>query len=243
MLAIVAVVVAAELLVMAGLMLWLGQLWKFRLALLDAILLALVIAPPVYFLVLRPLRSELEKRLEAQRRARLSDRLAITDPLTGALNRRGIKASLLEAMAQADRYQRPLSIAMLDLDDFKYVNDRYGHSMGDEALRQVVRVVSRSLRSPDRLGRFGGDEFLLLLPETRLPEAHKLIARISKVLRETEFDVHGTRLDLTASIGAIEFRPGEPLQSLLTRLDQKLYRAKEDSAWPPERKLTQRDGR
>lgn len=232
MLAIVVVVFLVELVVMAVLAYWLGEVWRLRLALLDAGLLALLVAPPVYFLVLRPLRREYERRLEAQRLAHLSHRLAMTDPLTGVLNRRAIKAALLEAMAQADRYRRPLSLAMLDLDDFKLVNDIHGHTAGDEALHLVVRVVQARLRAPDRLGRFGGDEFLILLPETRLPDARALTARISDLLRESEFDVRGLSLTLSASFGEIEFEPGESLESALERVDRALYRAKYSRTTP-----------
>lgn len=227
MLAIVVVVFVVELAVMAVLTYLQGEAWPFRFALLDAALLAVLVAPPVYLLVLRPLRREYERRLEAQRRAQLSNQLAMTDPLTGVLNRRAIKAALLEAMAQADRYHRPLSLAMLDLDGFKKVNDVHGHTAGDEALRLVVQVVQKRLRAPDRLGRFGGDEFLILLPETRLPDAHKLTSRVSDLLRESLFDVHGLSLRLTASIGEVEFEPGESLESLLERVDRALYRAKD----------------
>ena len=185
--AIVAVTVAAELLVM----LFLGQVagWSrpLRFALLDAVLLALVIAPPVYFMVRARLRHEFDRRFDAERRAAIAAQLAITDPLTEALNRRGIEARLLEAMAQADRYERPLAVAMLDLDGFKQVNDEHGHTAGDEALRQVVRVVRGALRTPDRLGRYGGDEFLIVLPETTLPAAKGLSARIRQVLTATEY--------------------------------------------------------
>ncbi len=227
MFAIVGVVFAAELVVMAGLQYWLGEVWHLHLALLDAALLAFLIAPPVYLLVLRPLRREYERRIEAQRQAALADRLAMTDPLTGVLNRRGIKAGLLEAMAQADRYRRPLSVAMLDVDGFKAINDRHGHSVGDEALRAIVRLVRRSLRGPDRLGRYGGDEFLLLLPETRLPDARRLVDRISGLLRNTTLDIHGQSVELGASLGVREFERGESLESLLERVDRELYRAKD----------------
>ncbi len=232
MLAIVLVVFIIELVVMAALTYWLGEVWRLRLALLDAAFLALLIAPPVYFLVLRPLRGEYERRLEAQRKAQLSNRLAMTDPLTGVLNRRAIKAALLEAMAHAERYRRPLSLAMLDLDQFKQVNDHYGHSTGDEALRLFVRVVQRRLRAPDRLGRFGGDEFLILLPETRLPDARVLTTRISELLDDSEFDVLGRSLRLAASIAEVEFEPGESLESILERVDRALYRVKGNHSIP-----------
>ena len=161
------------------------------LAVLHAVTLALTIAPPVYFLVLRPLRREAERRIAAEQRARQADRLALTDPLTEVLNRRGIKASLLEAMAQAERYERPLSVAMLDLDGFKRVNDLYGHSCGDDVLRRAAQVVRDQLRSPDRFGRVGGDEFLVVLPETDTEAAKAMSGRIAAALRSSAFEVKG----------------------------------------------------
>jgi diguanylate cyclase len=224
--AIVAVTVAAELLVMLALGQVAGWSKPLRLALLDAVVLALIIAPPTYFLILIPLRREFEMRLDAERRAATAARLAVTDPLTEALNRRGIKARLLEAMAQADRYQRPLSVAMLDLDGFKQINDRYGHTAGDEALCQVVAAVRRTLRTPDWLGRYGGDEFLLVLPETTLPAARALSTRIREVLSGTDLVADGRRLHLSASIGEVEFERGEALEALLERVDRALLEVK-----------------
>ncbi len=226
MLAIVMVTFAAELVLMLALGRLADGAGPPHIALLDAALLSLFIAPPVYLLVLRPLRKEYERRLEAERRAASAGRLAMTDSLTGVLNRRGIKAGLLEAMAQADRYGRPLSVAMLDLDGFKLVNDAHGHSAGDEVLRKVVALVHEGLRGPDRLGRFGGDEFLLVLPETPLDAARKLTDRITALLRRTDFEVDHGRLHLSASIGATEFERAETLEALLARVDRELYRAK-----------------
>lgn len=227
--------VAAELLVMLVLGRSLGWSGPLRLALLDAVVLALVIAPPIYFLILTPLRREFEKRLEAERRAAAAARLAVTDSLTEALNRRGIKARLLEAMAQAERYQRPLSVAMLDLDGFKQINDRHGHTAGDQALHQVVSVVRSILRSPDWLGRYGGDEFLLVLPETTLSAARGLSARIRQVLAGTDLVVDDRRLRLSTSIGEVEFEHHEPLESLLGRADHALLEAKRSAPALPKR--------
>ncbi len=226
MAAVVAVTVAAEFILMAGLGQFLGWSGTLRLALVNALLLALLIAPPIYFLILRPLRLEYEMRVEAERRAAEAGRLAVTDALTGALNRRGIKARLLEAMAQAERYRRPLAVAMIDLDGLKGINDRWGHAAGDRALAELVAVVRAGLRSPDRLGRYGGDEFLLVLPETPLPAARTLTRRIEDVLRRTEVDLEDGRLRLSAGIGTVEFEPGETMDTLLERADRALYAAK-----------------
>lgn len=229
MLAIVAVAFVSEAVVTFVVGRWLGLAGVGPLAILHAV----TVAPPVYFLVLRPLRQEGERRMEAERRARRANRLALTDPLTEALNRRGIKASLLEAMAQAERYRRPLSIAMVDLDGFKRVNDLYGHPSGDGVLRRAAHVVRQQLRAPDRLGRFGGDEFLIVLPETGIESALAMGQRIAAALRDSAFEVKGDAVVLSASVGQVEFRYGEGMVALLERVDSSLYAAKAARSKPP----------
>ena len=230
MLAIVAVAFVSELAVAFVVGRWQGVPGPGRLAVLHAVVLALTIAPPVYFLVLRPLRREGERRIAAETRARRAGRLALTDPLTEVLNRRGIKASLLEAMAQAERYGRPLSVAMLDLDGFKQVNDLYGHACGDDVLRRAVQIVREQLRKPDRLGRYGGDEFLIVLPETASEAATAMSRRIGAAMRESAFEVNGEPVLLSACFGEVEFLPGESMGALLERVDIGLYVAKAERA-------------
>lgn len=226
MLAIVAAAFVSELVVASVVSRWLDIVWPGRLAMLHAVGLALTIALPVYFLVLRPLRGEAERRIAAERHARAADRLALTDPLTGVLNRRGIEASLLEAIAQAERYGRPLSIAMLDLDGFKRVNDQGGHAAGDEILRRAAQVIREQLRSPDRIGRFGGDEFLIVLPESDLTAARAMSGRIDGALCGAAFAAQGQPFVLSASLGQAEFRREESVATLLGRADRSLYESK-----------------
>jgi diguanylate cyclase (GGDEF)-like protein len=226
MLAIVAVAFVSDILVLIVIGRWLTAEELGRLAVIHAFALALTIAPAVYFLVLRPLRREGERRVAAEQRARRADRLALTDPLTEVLNRRGIKAGLLEAMAQAERYGRPLSVAMLDLDGFKRVNDLHGHAVGDDVLRRAAHAVREQLRGPDRFGRFGGDEFLIALPETGITAARAMSERIAAALAATPFALPGGALALSASFGLVEFRHEESLQALLERVDADLYAAK-----------------
>ena len=226
MLAIVAVAFVSELVVAFVVGRWLGVAWPGRLAMLHAVGLALTIAPPVYFLVLRPLRREGDRRIAAERHAREADRRSLTDLLTGLLNRRGIEASLLEAIAHAERYGRPLAVAMVDLDGFKRVNDVHGHVAGDVILRDAARVIRDQLRGPDRIGRFGGDEFLMVLPETGIAAARAMGERIGEALRGADFAVKGEPLVLSASCGQVEFRCDESLASLLERVDSSLYAAK-----------------
>jgi diguanylate cyclase (GGDEF)-like protein len=224
--AIVSIAFLAEFAIMAGLSA-LGRLpqsmWGF---VLDALLLAGVIAAPIYWLVLKPLRREYEKRVEAEQRAEDLGQLAITDPLTRIMNRRGITVSVLDAMAQAERYGNPLAVAMADIDHFKQVNDTYGHEVGDKVLADIASVLSESLRMPDKVGRYGGEEFLVVLPHTTLAQARKIAERMRTAVGAWPFELGGKETSLTISIGLTEFQKGEDLEQLLSRVDRALYQAK-----------------
>ncbi len=228
MLAIVAITFVAEIIVMtvigyvAG-----GDLNRFAIVLADALLLAIVIAPPIYWLVLVPIRSEYAKRLRAEGVAEDMGKLAVTDSLTRIMNRRGITVSLLDAMAQAERYNTPLTIGMADIDHFKDVNDHYGHEAGDQVLVGVAEVMTDTLRMPDKVGRYGGEEFLIVLPHTTLAQGRKLAERIRNTVRKTRFADPPEGLKVTISIGLVQFRQSEDLQQLLSKVDAALYEAKE----------------
>jgi diguanylate cyclase (GGDEF)-like protein len=195
-------------------------------ALLDAALLAVFLAAPVYWLVLRPLRLEYEKRREAEQLGAELNQLAITDSLTRIMNRRGITVSLLDAMAQAERYDTPLSVAMGDVDHFKRVNDTHGHEAGDKVLAQIASVLSEALRMPDKVGRYGGEEFLVVFPHTTLSQARKIAERMRGEVQRNEIDLGTTKVKATISLGVTQFRKGEDLEQLLSRADSALYQAK-----------------
>lgn len=162
-----------------------------------------------------------QKKLEAQLRE-----MATTDPLTGALNRRKIFEIVSENIDRAQRYARPLSIAMLDLDHFKSVNDNYGHGFGDIVLRAVVDEVRKNLRSTDYVGRYGGEEVLLVFPETALDEAILVAERIRSAIAENEFRSGDVGVSMSLSGGIASLLPDEPLEDLLRRADNALYLAK-----------------
>lgn len=227
LLGIVAIVFVAEMAVMGVLVLVGLAAWNPLVAVLDGLLLAVLVAAPVYGLLLLPVHREQAKRRAAERRARQLDRLAMSDPLTGVLNRRGILARLLEAMAHAERYERHLSVAMLDLDRFKRVNDRHGHACGDGVLRQAADRFSSVLRASDLIGRLGGDEFLVVLPETGLELAAGWAERVRRLMDGAGPAVGGVPVDLAVSIGVCELVAHEGLSDLLRRVDHALYRAKE----------------
>lgn len=193
----------------------------------SSAVLSLIIAPPIYWLVAMPIKREYEKRLQAERRAAELGEQAITDPLTRTRNRRGITIAVLEAMAHAERYSHPLSVAMIDIDHFKEVNDSYGHKAGDRVLEGVASILVEHLRMPDKVGRYGGEEFLLVLPETGLDQTHKIAERIRAAVSRSEFDIGEQKVKLTISIGATLFEKAEDLEQLLSRADQALYEAKQ----------------
>lgn len=156
------------------------------------------------------------------------ERLATTDSLTGALNRGRFMARAGDEVSRALRYGRPLSAIMLDIDHFKKINDTHGHATGDEAIRSVVRVCRTLVRGADVLGRLGGEEFAILLPETPPQGAVLLAERLRRALAVTEVRMPGgVGVTFTVSIGVSALRPGEQaVSALLARADEALYRAK-----------------
>src|SRR5690554_1523456 len=149
--------------------------------------------------------------------------LAIQDPLTGARNRRAMNEDLQVICARLKRHQLPQALMVMDLDHFKQINDRYGHPAGDQVLIDFVALVRRCTRSSDMLYRFGGEEFLLLLPDTDLPGLRKAAQLLQARVRQQLVGPGGT---VTVSIGGAMLRPDEDWNSWLQRADACLYRAK-----------------
>jgi diguanylate cyclase (GGDEF)-like protein/PAS domain S-box-containing protein len=152
--------------------------------------------------------------------------LATTDPLTGALNRRQLYELAEEEVRRAERYWRPLCFSMLDLDHFKAVNDRFGHAVGDEALKAVASAIRRSLRATDRLARHGGEEFVVMLPETPLATATGALERIRASVAGLQFKARGELVSITVSAGVVAWRSGESVDAVIDRADRALYEAK-----------------
>ncbi len=125
----------------------------------------------------------------------------ITDDLTGLYNRRHILSELERELERASRYKHPLSGMMIDIDRFKDVNDRYGHQIGDRLLREVASVLSMSIRKIDVIGRYGGDEFLVILPEAGIEAAQTVTLRIQKALGQYAFNVKEGSVEIRVSIG------------------------------------------
>lgn len=154
--------------------------------------------------------------------------LAKTDELTGCLSRRYLMERLENELERAARYERLLGVVMFDIDDFKRLNDTHGHTTGDAALRSIGEVLRRSLRTADFVGRYGGDEFLLVLPETSAHGTHQLAERIRNGVSRREFDLRGGTLRLTISGGVAGFPDSDvmALEDLIDRADVALYKAK-----------------
>jgi len=155
-----------------------------------------------------------------------ADEVSHTDALTYLPNRRQVINNLQKEVHRAERYKSPLSILMMDIDHFKDVNDTYGHTVGDQVLFQLANLLREGIRKTDMVGRYGGEEFLIVLPNTSLPKATEMASRLCKSIREAEIDV-GNKVKITVSIGIAEYRHGdENWQKFLSRADMALYAAK-----------------
>ncbi len=153
--------------------------------------------------------------------------MAIRDGLMGIYNRRYLEQRLQEAFKVSERYQRPLSVLMVDIDHFKGVNDRYGHPIGDEVLKWVSQSLDSRLRTTDILGRYGGEEFLILLPETDLKGAEKLAQNLVTRIATLPAEQLAEGLKITVSIGVSSYpEQVQSAESLVSVADKHLYQAK-----------------
>jgi diguanylate cyclase len=155
----------------------------------------------------------------------LSERMQ-EDALTGALNRRGLESAFEREAARADRRRSGMCVALLDIDNFKKLNDTYGHQTGDEALVHLSQLVQKNIRPHDVLARYGGEEFVILLPDTAIEEASMVLTRLQRELTK-EFFLHGQdKLLITFSAGVAVRQPGETQAQVIERSDKALYAAK-----------------
>jgi diguanylate cyclase (GGDEF)-like protein len=157
-------------------------------------------------------------------------RLAVQDDLTGLYNVRYLHLRLAEEFKRAERHRDPLALALIDVDHFKSVNDCYGHEAGDAVLREVGARLRKSVREIDVVTRYGGEEFVVLLPKTHLAGALVVADRIASSLRASPFDAAGRPIAISASIGLSLFpsRGVHSKEALLRSADRALYRAKEE---------------
>ncbi|KMN33809.1 diguanylate cyclase [Chromobacterium sp. LK1] len=148
------------------------------------------------------------------------------DQLTGAFNRRGLAEHFQREISRAERTGAPLSLALLDVDNFKQLNDKYGHLAGDDALKYLVDTIKHSLRPADIVARFGGEEFVILMPDTPEDEAVSTVQRLQRELTKTFFLANNDRLLITFSAGVAKWHLGEQEADVLERADQAMYQAK-----------------
>ena len=148
------------------------------------------------------------------------------DPMTRSLNRRGMDDEFARESSRADRYDTPFSIAVLDVDNFKALNDKRGHQTGDEALIHLVKVAKEELRLTDHIARMGGEEFLIILPNTPLDEAAKIITRLQRSLTKKYFLDNNEKVLITFSAGVAQRTAGESQEATIGRADSAMYEAK-----------------
>lgn len=165
-----------------------------------------------------------QERNLAEERGRIIEELALTDPLTGIDNRRGWERMIRRSVGLSRRHSQPLSLAMLDLDQFKQYNDAHGHQAGDDFLRRVALNWEEMTRIEDHIARYGGEEFVVTLPNTGLSGAWTIVERLRAGLPDPE---HEADSPITCSAGIAEWNGSETVRELVARADRALYRAKE----------------
>jgi diguanylate cyclase (GGDEF)-like protein len=154
------------------------------------------------------------------------EELAELDELTGSFNRRCMMRMLDDELARAQRLNAPCSVALIDLDWFKRINDAYGHPTGDEVLRTFAITVFANIRNIDKFGRYGGEEFLLVLPETPNDAAARILDRLRAIIADLDWSAFSPGMRVTISAGVATLRPNESADSFLARADSALYTAK-----------------
>lgn len=193
----------------------------------------LLVSEQVYesgYLVLHCADISLQKKTERDLKEAVEkiERLAQTDELTGMPNRRHILNRLNDEFLRARRYRHPFCLSIIDIDHFKLVNDKYGHPVGDEVLRHLSAFLQSHLRSQDMVGRLGGEEFVILFPETEAAAAMLVLSRIREALQEEclEYVASGFSYTFSAGLAAISPDLTEDCIALMARADKALYRAK-----------------
>ncbi|MBN8628989.1 MAG: GGDEF domain-containing protein, partial [Planctomycetes bacterium] len=163
----------------------------------------------------------------AQAGAKRWARLAETDPLTNLMNRRAFMNAAADAMRYYQRYNRAIATLVVDIDHFKRINDEHGHAAGDGVIRRVSELIAQTLRETDKVARFGGEEFVVLLREVSEPEAQELAERIRLVIANSQIPFDGKELSVTVSIGcAATTAQDRDVEELIERADRALYAAK-----------------
>ncbi|HEV2350108.1 MAG TPA: GGDEF domain-containing protein [Terriglobia bacterium] len=170
----------------------------------------------------RELALEIDANNALERRGDELKTLSVLDPLTGLYNRRLAEERLREEVSRAHRHHHPLTVMMIDLDDFKQINDGFGHAAGDRVLRECAAHLKKATRVSDVAARLGGDEFVVLLLDCSEPQASKVLAHLGPF----EVDFTENKIQVAFSIGCSEYQAGDTPAGLLERADKRLYDAK-----------------
>jgi diguanylate cyclase (GGDEF)-like protein len=160
---------------------------------------------------------------DMEEEAKTLERLATTDPLTKVYNRLKLNELLAFEVKKAERYELPLSLIMLDIDHFKDINDTYGHDIGDEVLVKLCEIITSHIRDTDVFARWGGEEFMIMLPNTNTEGAEIMAENLRKIVEESEFGKAGK---ITASFGIAVYKTNSNMRDMLKRVDDALYSAK-----------------
>ncbi|MEN9867754.1 MAG: hypothetical protein RL748_3344, partial [Pseudomonadota bacterium] len=179
---------------------------------------------------LRQINATLEQLVEARtaelkEKNLLLERLSVTDKLTGLYNRMKLDQILEQQITHSQRYGSHFALILLDIDKFKLVNDQHGHQVGDRVLCAIAEILNQCSRASDVVGRWGGEEFLLIAAETEVNGALVLAEKLRRTVGEHDFPVVGHK---TASFGVTAYRAGDSIESIMARADSALYRAKEN---------------
>jgi diguanylate cyclase len=179
-------------------------------------------------LVTKKQADDAESRIKALEQELMEvSELVREDQLTGALNRRGLDETIDRELKRSDRNKTPLSIALLDIDNFKKLNDTLGHQVGDRALTHLTQVIKETLRPADAVGRYGGEEFLIILPDSDLASAFEAIQRLQRDLTKKFFLHNNERVLVTFSAGVALRGENEDQEDLVGRADKAMYQAKQ----------------
>ena len=163
----------------------------------------------------------------AKKESKMLEQEMLNDPLTGAFNRRAYDRRIKEEMDRYLRYKRPFSLLLFDVDHFKNINDTYGHAIGDKCLIEIIQRIKTNIRASDFLGRYGGDEFAVILPETSSENARIVAEKLRQVVGKIEFIYNKETVRITLSIGVTHATPSDTsFDFMFERLDKAMYEAK-----------------
>lgn len=168
------------------------------------------------------------KSADIQRKLEEQKLLAVLDPLTGLPNRAAYNDKVNQFWGDDASQHQPLTMVVCDIDHFKRVNDQYGHLAGDKVLRLIAKILRGGMRESDFVGRYGGEEFVMMLPNTEAVPAKELLDKLRRVVEQSPFNFKGEPLRVTASFGIAQAKSGENAEKLFSRADEVLYRAKEE---------------